>query len=169
MKRINIFYLIIILLFIFVFVFIAVLSLFKKTIVSPPTKTPPTTTVSPSPIPSFINRRTFQVVRYFPVQGENLYYITTQPLEFLFSDVVSPNDLKYKIEPNTKMAVKQGSAPNSLILYPESQWIKGLTKTTITSETKATDGAILYPPFEYTINTADVPIPQVEEKSEQNY
>ncbi|OGH15937.1 MAG: hypothetical protein A3C30_03815 [Candidatus Levybacteria bacterium RIFCSPHIGHO2_02_FULL_40_18] len=163
MKKIKTIYLFIVLFIIVIPVFFLLLSLILRPYVPRTETTPePTREITSSPTlgPQV---KTFQVIRSSPRQSSDLFYLTFQPVEFLFSGVVIPENLKYTVEPFVKTSVRQGTVPNSLIITPAISWAEGRTKITVTQETKSTEGSALYPPFIYELNTSSPPIPDAEE------
>lgn len=163
MNSIKPIHLLIFLAFIIVFVIVVLLSLFKEgtapTISSSPTPQQPFPTIAdfPTPLPG---TKTMKIIRSYPVQSPNLFYLTIQPIELLFTDIVKPENLKYLIEPPVEVEVKEGSAPNSLIMSPKLAWKEGKTNITITQETVSVDGTRLYLPFVYSLNTSSPQAPE---------
>ncbi len=162
MNKINTTTLLIVSVFFAVFILVVAFALFFR---SNPNTNIPSSQITPISSPTLTRAPTpkgesFGVVRSSPLESNDVFYLTIQPVEFLFSGVVSPQSLKYKVKPPVETITQQGSVPNSLIISPKTTWAPGLTKITILSTTKSNNNETLYPEYIYNLNTAEIPVPQ---------
>lgn len=163
MNKINTTTLLIVSVFFAVFILIVAFALVFRS--GPVADNAPSTQITPVASPSPTRAPTpkgesFTVVRTSPLESNDVFYLTIQPVEFLFSGIVSPQNLRYKVEPPVETLIQQGSVSNSLIISPKTTWTPGLTRITILSTTKSINNETLYPEYIYNLNTADIPVPQ---------
>lgn len=97
---------------------------------------------------------TLRILNVIPEKDINKTYLPVTQVEFTFSDLVNPKTLDYEVTPTVKTYIK--TEGNTLTIYPETIWQKGITTITILQSTKSASGSTLAKPFTYQINT-DVP------------
>lgn len=130
-----------------------------------PSKVIPTTIPSkiPTPIPTLPpGVSELRIIRSAPIQNINVFYLPIQSVELTFTDTVTPQDIKYKIDPHVETTVRQGSIPNALIVRPATKWDDGETTITILTTTSSQSGAKMATPYVYTMRSTIPPAPEGE-------
>lgn len=90
------------------------------------------------------------------IPGEDIstQFSPTQQIELVFSDIVDPEKLHIKITPDIKISIEAKIADTkSLLLYPASSWVDGITTLTILEDTQSLNGSFLNKKIIYKINT----------------
>lgn len=122
---------------------------FKNTPVDNTKLTPAPT----SPIPS---GPSINIIRAFPIENTTVYYLPNQPVEFIFTSIVSPTEIKYSVSPYAATKIVQGDTPSSIKIFPTKEWQSGTTTITIKRGTNSSSG-VLREDFVYTLNTSVPP------------
>lgn len=112
---------------------------------------------SPEPVNSKpINKPVSELtlLNVVPKEDALVQFSPTQQIEIAFNSTVPPEKLHLQITPDTKVIIKaKVSDEKSLLIYPESSWIKGITIITIFEDTQSENGSFLNKKFIYKINT----------------
>lgn len=89
-----------------------------------------------------------------PSEDTLTQFSPTQQIELIFNNVVPADKLHIEISPNTSVSVKSKlSDPKSLLIYPDSSWVNGITTLTIFGDTQTEKGSFLENKIIYKINT----------------
>ena len=164
LNRVKPIHLLILLIFIIIPLIVLLLSFSRKSEreeIIVPTPTPSIT----GPVPTLTlppGVKTMEIIRSAPFPREDIFYLPIQPVELTFTDAVSPESLRYNVEPSIETKVEQGSIPNALIISPLKWWEDGTTKITVLSTTTSNSGAVLASPFTYDLRVSLPPAPNPE-------
>lgn len=94
------------------------------------------------------------LLNILPIADTSTQFSPTQQIELVFSDIVDPEKLHIQISPDTKVVVKAKiSNTKSLLIYPASSWVDGITTLTIFEDTQSENASYLDKKFIYKINT----------------